>query len=66
MRNCGDRQEDELLTVKEIARLDRCSEKTVRRAIEAGHLQSIRIGPARRLLRIPRTAHDAYRRRSGP
>jgi excisionase family DNA binding protein len=52
---------EELLTIKEIAALDRCSEKTVRRAIDAGLLQAIRIGPGGRLLRVTRTAHQTYR-----
>jgi excisionase family DNA binding protein len=51
-----------LLTVREIAELDRCSEKTVRRAIKAGLLQALRLGPGGRLLRITRGAHEAYRR----
>ena len=50
-----------LLTVREIAALDRCSEKTVRRAIDAGLLKAIRVGPGGRLLRITRAAHAAYR-----
>lgn len=54
----------DLLTIKEIAELDRCSEKTVRRAIKAGLLSVLRIGPGGRLLRIPRDAHEAYRRSS--
>lgn len=52
---------DQLLTVKEVAVLDRCSEKTVRRAISAGLLEAIRLGPAGRLLRIRPAAHAAYR-----
>lgn len=50
------------MTVKEVAALDRCSEKTVRRAIAAGLLEAIRVGPSGRLLRISRSAHSAYRR----
>ena len=49
-------------TVREIARLECCSEKTVRRAIEAGLLEAYRTGPGGRLLRITRAAHEAYRR----
>lgn len=49
------------LTVKEIAVLDRCSEKTVRRAIRDGLLQTFRVGPGSRLLRISPQAHAAYR-----
>lgn len=50
-----------LLTVPQIAALDGCSEKTVRRAITAGLLQAIRVGPGGRLLRVSKTAHKAYR-----
>ncbi|WP_136651096.1 helix-turn-helix domain-containing protein [Paracoccus aeridis] len=54
-----------LLTVKEVATLDQCSEKTVRRAIAAGLLEAMRIGPGGRLLRIDPSAHAAYRRALG-
>lgn len=50
-----------LLTVKQVAALDACSEKTVRRAIAAGLLEVVRIGPGGRLLRIDPAAHAAYR-----
>lgn len=50
------------LTVKEVAELDRCSEKTVRRAIDFGMLEATRVGPGKRLLRITREAHAQYRR----
>ncbi|MEH6647572.1 helix-turn-helix domain-containing protein [Sulfitobacter sp.] len=50
-----------LLTVKEVAALDSCSEKTVRRAITAGLLVALRVGPGARLLRIDPAAHAAYR-----
>ena len=50
-----------LLTVRQVAALDGCSEKTVRRAIQAGLLTAIRIGPGGRLLRITREAHRTYR-----
>jgi excisionase family DNA binding protein len=53
-----------LLTVKEIAELDGTSEKTVRRAIEAGLLEVLRVGPCGRLIRIHPEAHAAYRRAS--
>lgn len=52
----------ELLTVAEVARLDGCSERTVRRAIKAGLLRAVWIGPSRKLLRITREAHEAYRK----
>ena len=60
-RKTTDRAET-LLTIREIAALDRCSEKTVRRAIAAGLLDAVRIGPSGRLLRIDPRAHAAYRR----
>ncbi|NOD49263.1 MULTISPECIES: helix-turn-helix domain-containing protein [Ruegeria] len=50
-----------LLTVKDVAELDNCSEKTVRRAIAAGLLEVIRVGPGGRLIRIDPAAHAAYR-----
>ncbi|QPZ89696.1 helix-turn-helix domain-containing protein [Thioclava electrotropha] len=50
-----------LLTVREVAELDHCSEKTVRRAIAAGLLEVVRVGPGGRLLRIDPAAHAAYR-----
>ena len=51
-----------LLTVREVAELDNCSEKTVRRAIAAGLLEVVRVGPGGRLVRIEPAAHRAYRR----
>ncbi|SEL92764.1 hypothetical protein SAMN05444413_1232 [Roseivivax marinus] len=52
-----------LKTVKDVAREDNVSEKTVRRAITAGLLEVIRVGPGGRLIRIHPDAHAAYRRR---
>ena len=52
-----------LLTVKDVAALDNCSEKTVRRAIDAGFLAVVRVGPGARLVRIDPAAHRAYRAR---
>ncbi|MBV0914220.1 DNA-binding protein [Anianabacter salinae] len=52
-----------LKTVKDIALEDNVSEKTVRRAITAGLLEVIRVGPGGRLIRIHPDAHTAYRRR---
>ncbi|MCB4458008.1 helix-turn-helix domain-containing protein [Leisingera sp. McT4-56] len=52
-----------LKTVKEVALEDNVSEKTVRRAISAGLLEVIRVGPGGRLVRIHPEAHVAYRRR---
>ena len=54
---------DVLLTVADVARLDCCSEKSVRRAIAAGMLDAVRIGPGGRMLRVTRAAHAAYRSR---
>lgn len=54
--------EGELMTIREVADLDRCSEKTVRRAITAGLLQALRVGPGGRLLRVTMEAHAAYRK----
>jgi excisionase family DNA binding protein len=54
-----------LLTVREVAELDNCSEKTVRRAIAAGLLEALRVGPGGRLLRIDPAGHAAYRAASG-
>jgi excisionase family DNA binding protein len=53
--------EERILTVKEVAELDRCSEKTVRRAINDGLMDAMRIGPGKRLLRITREALAKYR-----
>jgi len=50
-----------LMTVKKVAELDGCSEKTVRRAIATGLLEAIRVGPGGRLLRIDPAAHAVYR-----
>ena len=54
-------QNIQLKTVKDIAREDNVSEKTVRRAIEAGLLEVIRVGPSGRLMRVHPDAHAAYR-----
>lgn len=58
-RNVAD--EERALTVTEVAELDRCSEKTVRRAIAAGMLEATRVGPGKRLLRITPAAFSKYR-----
>lgn len=50
-----------LLTVKKVAELDGCSEKTVRRAIAAGLLEVVRVGPSKHAIRIDPAAHAAYR-----
>lgn len=50
-----------LLTVADVAVLDRCSEKTVRRAIDARLLRIVRIGPGSRLIRVHPDDHAAYR-----
>lgn len=54
--------EERALTVSDIAELDRCSEKTVRRAIAAGMLEATRVGPGKRLLRITPAAFAKYRK----
>lgn len=50
-----------LKTIKQVAIEDNTSEKTVRRAIAAGLLAVIRVGPAKRSIRIHPDAHAAYR-----
>ncbi|OSQ54467.1 hypothetical protein MCRY_21145 [Marivita cryptomonadis] len=52
-----------LKTVKQVALEDNVSEKTVRRAISAGLLEVLRVGPGGRLIRIHPAQHEAYRRR---
>lgn len=52
-----------LLTIQDIAELDQVSVKTVRRAIKAGLLDAMRVGPGGRLIRIDPAAHRAYRNR---
>lgn len=54
-------QPRQLMTVKKVAELDGCSEKTVHRAIAKGLLEVIRLGPGGRLIRIDPAAHAAYR-----
>ena len=49
-----------LLTVDDVALRLNCSPKTVRREIKSNHLESVRIGPAKRLLRIPEWALKKY------
>ena len=51
-----------LKTVRDVAAEDQVSEKTVRRAIKAGLLDVIYVGPGKRLIRIHPDAHAAYRR----
>jgi excisionase family DNA binding protein len=55
----------QLLTVRQVATLDSCSEKTVRRAIKAGLLPVIRVGPGGKLIRISKVAHMTYRQMAG-
>ena len=52
------------LTIPEVSEVLRCSEKTVRRAIEAGLLKAIRIGPGAKLIRVRVSDHEAYRTRA--
>ena len=58
----GCANDQRLMTVREVAALDNCSEKTVRRAIAAGLLEAIRVGPGGRLLRVHPMAHERYRK----
>jgi excisionase family DNA binding protein len=55
------RKAEALLTVRDVAELDGCSQKTVRRAIDAGLLRIVRIGPGSRLVRVHPNDHAAYR-----
>ncbi len=55
----------QLMTVRQVAVLDSCSEKTVRRAIKAGLLPVVRVGPGGKLIRISKAAHMAYRQMAG-
>lgn len=55
----------QLLTVRQVAALDSCSKKTVYRAIKAGLLPVIRIGPGGKLIRITKAGHMAYRQMAG-
>lgn len=66
MQNNAARPHDakRLMTVREVAALDGVSEKTVRRAIDAHLLATVRIGPTRRSIRIHPDDHAAYRRGS--
>ena len=57
--NGGDSRQ--LLTIRQVAALDSCSEKTVYRAIKAGLLPVVRIGPGGKLIRITKAAHRTYR-----
>jgi len=61
--NGGDSRQ--LLTIRQVAALDSCSEKTVYRAIKAGLLPVVRIGPGGKLIRITKAAHRAYRQMGG-
>ena len=58
----GCKNDQQLMTVRQVAMLDNCSEKTVRRAITAGLLEATRVGPGGRLLRIHPAAHECYRK----
>lgn len=60
-RKAKDSKAEALMTVADIAILDGCSEKTVRRAIDAGLLRIVRIGPSGRLIRVHPDDHAAYR-----
>jgi len=53
-------RDERMLTVREIAERLNCSQKTVRREIATGALSSVRIGPAKRLVRVTELALRAY------
>lgn len=55
----------QFLTVKEVAALDQVSVKTVRRAIAAGQLKVVRVGPKGHLIRIDPLMFAAYRQPRG-
>lgn len=63
--SAGRQDDDRLYTVAEIARLDGCSTRTVRRSIAMSLLDALRIGPGGRCLRITQAAHQRYRDRCG-
>lgn len=52
-----------LPTIQDVAELDQSIVKPVRRAITAGLLDAMRVGPGGSLIRIDRAAHRAYRKR---
>lgn len=45
-------EQNVLLTINDVAERLQCSTRTVRRLISAGALQSVRVGPAERLVRV--------------
>ncbi len=49
-----------LLTVDDVAERLGVSSKTVRREIQAGALEYLRVGPAARLIRVSQTALAVY------
>lgn len=53
--------DDVLLTVAEVAALDKVSERSVRDAIKRGELKEVRVGPGRRMVRISKKDHQDYR-----
>jgi len=48
------------LTMRDVATRDQCDVKTVRRAIAAGLLDAMRIGPSGRSIRITEGAYSRY------
>lgn len=50
-----------LLTVRQVAELDICSKKALRRTMAPGLLEDLRVGPGGGWLRIYPVAHAAYR-----
>ena len=55
--------ETPLMTIPDIAQLERTSVRTTRRAIKAGLIEVIRIGPKGHLIRVTQEAYQAYRQR---
>lgn len=51
---------ERLLTVDEVAERLGVSSKTVRRELASGDLESVRVGPAGRLIRVPEKALAIY------
>jgi hypothetical protein len=59
------KNEDALLTVADVARLDQTSVCTTRRAIKAGLIKVLRVGPKGHLVRVTAEADAEYRQRLG-
>lgn len=56
----------QLLTIDDVGRVLRCSERTVYSLIDRGELQRVKLGPHRQsAVRVPRASLHAYLVRSG-